>query len=42
VMYANGTGIPQEYTDAVRLFRLAADQECAGAQFNLGGMCDRM
>ena len=28
-MYANGRGVPQDYQEAVRLFRLAADQEDA-------------
>ena len=34
--YANGTGVPQDYTEAVRWYRLAADQGLAEAQNNLG------
>ena len=36
-MYANGTGVAQDHTEAVRLYRLAADQS-ARAQVNLGRM----
>ena len=35
-MYAGGRGVPQNETEAVRWFRLAADQGHAGAQYNLG------
>ena len=34
--YANGNGISQSYTEAVKWFRLAAEQGVAEAQFNLG------
>ena len=34
--YANGTGVPQDYTEAVRWYRLAADQGLAIGQYNLG------
>ena len=37
-MYVNGTGVPQDYTEAVRLFQLAADQGLAQAQQNLAAM----
>ena len=40
VMYTNGTGVPQDYTEAVRLYRLAAAQGHAGAQCNLAVMYD--
>ena len=35
-MYANGTGVPQNNTEAARLYRLAADQGDVQAQSNLG------
>jgi TPR repeat protein len=34
--YESGTGVDQDYTEAVRLYRLAADQGNAHAQCNLG------
>jgi TPR repeat protein len=37
-MYAHGEGVAQDYAEAVKWFRLAADQGHAGAQHNLGGM----
>ncbi len=37
-MYLNGAGVPQDYVEAVRWYRMAADQEVAGAQFSLGFM----
>ena len=37
-MYANGEGVPENDAEAVKWFRLAAEQGHAGAQFNLGGM----
>ena len=40
VMYANGQGVPQDYTQAMKWYRLAADQGNAGAQFNVGLMYD--
>ncbi len=36
VMYANGEGVPQDYAEAARWYRLAADQGLAAAQLNLG------
>lgn len=38
VMYAKGHGVPQDYTAAMKWYRLAADQGKADAQFNLGLM----
>jgi TPR repeat protein len=35
-MYGNGEGVPQDFTEAVKWWRLAADQGHAGAQCNLG------
>ncbi|MEO2195018.1 MAG: tetratricopeptide repeat protein [bacterium] len=37
-MYANGSGVPQDDAEAVRWYRLAADQGVALAQYNLGLM----
>jgi TPR repeat protein len=37
-MYFNGAGVPQDYAMALRLFRLAAEQEDSGAQTKLGTM----
>ena len=37
-MYANGEGVPQDDQEAVRWYRLAADQGLAQAQYNLGVM----
>ena len=37
-MYARGLGVPQDYAEAVRWYRLAADQGHASAQNNLGVM----
>jgi TPR repeat protein len=34
--YENGTGVVQNPAEAVRWYRLAADQGDAGAQYNLG------
>ena len=34
--YANGEGVPQDDAEAVRWYRLAAEQGNAGAQYNLG------
>ena len=36
--YGDGRGVPQDYTEALRLYRLAADQGLASAQNNLGFM----
>jgi hypothetical protein len=38
VMYGDGQGVPQNYTEALNWFRKAADQGDAGAQYNLGIM----
>ena len=38
VMYAKGSGVPQDYTEAVKLFRLAASQANARGQNGLGVM----
>ena len=37
-MYENGTGVLQDYKQAVKWYQKAADQGDAGAQFNLGEM----
>jgi len=37
-MYDNGQGVPQDYAEAVKWYRLAADQGNANAQSNLGFM----
>ncbi len=39
-MYDNGQGVPEDDAEAVRWYRLAADQGNATAQFNLGVMYD--
>ena len=36
LQYHNGEGVPQDYKEAARLFRLAAEQGYAPAQVNLG------
>jgi uncharacterized protein len=36
LMYANGQGVPQDYKEAVRWYRLSAEQGNALAQYNLG------
>ena len=36
VLYAFGRGVPQDYEEAARWYRLAADQGHASAQYNLG------
>ena len=36
IAYDNGDGVPQDLTEAARLYQLAADQGYAGAQVNLG------
>ena len=38
VMYRFGDGVAQDYVEAVRLFRLAAEQGIARSQTNLGNM----
>ena len=37
-MYNRGHGVPQDNKEAVKWFRLAADQGFAGAQYSLGGL----
>ena len=37
-MYRNGEGVPQDYAQAVKWYRKAAEQGYANAQFNLGLM----
>ena len=37
-MYDTGGGVPEDYAEAVRLYRLAAEQGNAKAQNNLGRM----
>ena len=39
-MYENGKGVPQDYKEAVKWYRLAAEQGYATAQYNLGVMYD--
>ena len=38
MMYEKGRGVEQDYAEALRLFRLAAEQGEAGAQRQLGDM----
>ena len=37
-IYSNGQGVPQDYKEAVKWFRLSAEKGYASAQFNLGLM----
>jgi len=37
-MYRNGQGVPQDYKEAVKWYRLSAEQGFAQAQYNLGVM----
>jgi uncharacterized protein len=39
-MYDNGDGVPQDYVEALKWYRKAADQGNASALFNLGEMYD--
>jgi uncharacterized protein len=39
-MYKNGNGVVQDYAEAVKWYRLAAEQGYADAQYNLGLMYD--
>ncbi len=39
-MYDNGQGVPQDYAEAVKWYRMAAEQGDAKAQSNLGFMYD--
>ena len=41
VMYDNGKGVRQDYTNAVQWYRKAAEQGHAGAQINLGMMYEK-
>ena len=38
-MYGAGRGVPQDDAEAVRWYRLAAEQGEASAQYNLGVAC---
>ena len=38
VMYYNGQGVAQDYSAAMKWFRMAADQGHAQAQYNIGNM----
>ena len=40
-MYRCGDGVPQDFTEAVKWYRLAAAQGDAGAQYSLGNMYSR-
>ena len=37
-MYYNGLGVPQDYKEAIKWYRLTAEQGDAKAQYNLGNM----
>ena len=37
-MYDNGLGVPQDHKEAVKLYRIAAEQGITSAQLNLGYM----
>jgi hypothetical protein len=37
-MYENGYGVPQDYKTALKWYRLAAEQDAAGAHYNLALM----
>ena len=41
LMYGNGQGVPQNYVQSMKWYRLAADQGYASAQYNLGLMYDK-
>jgi TPR repeat protein len=38
IRYYSGKGVPQDYTEAVKWYRMAAEQGDAQAQYNLGIM----
>ena len=40
-MFADGDGVPEDYGEAVKWYRLAADQGNAAAQYRLGRMFAR-
>ena len=37
-MYERGLGVPQDYAEAMKLYRKGAEQEDADSQFNIGAM----
>ena len=37
-MHSEGQGVPQDYDQAIKLYRLAAEQGFVNAQYNLGMM----
>ena len=39
-MYDEGQGVPQDYKEALKWYRLSAEQGDADAQYNLGWMYD--
>ena len=41
VLYHHGQGIPRNFPQAIRYYKLAAEQSYAEAQFNLGLMCEK-
>jgi len=36
LIYSKGQGVPQDYKEAVKWYRLSAEQGVAQAQYNLG------
>ena len=40
-MYQNGLGVNQDYRQAIKWYRLVAEQGIANSQSNLGGMYDQ-
>ena len=40
-MYHSGNGVPQNYKEAIKRYRLSVEQENANAQRNLGLMYDK-
>ena len=41
VMYHDGQGVPQDYAEAVKWYRIAAEQGHPSSQYNLGVMYDK-
>jgi hypothetical protein len=41
VIHARGQGVPQDFAEAAKWFRMVAEQGDAGAQYNLGGIYAR-
>ena len=39
VMYSDGEGVPQDYKEAIKWYKMAAEQGNTDAQYNLGFMC---